>query len=121
MTVPPAYGGSGLIPLSATEQPLPGVLHVDGKQVFQKTITTGALLDNATLTVAHGITGVDLILGWAGMATTGTVHLQLPSVSKGLIAAQVVLEADDTNISIITGNDKTTFTTSFVTLQYTKV
>ncbi len=125
MTLPPAYGdGAGgaaaAVPFSSSELLLPGVLWTTGAQLFQKTIDTGTLPDTATKNVAHGVTGIDLIVDLYGFATTGTAHITLPYVSKAALTFQIGAEADDTNIIIITGMDRTPFTTSSVTILYTK-
>lgn len=121
MTLPPAYGGAGLISFSTDEQLVPGVTWIDGKQVYQKTVDFGGLPNDAEKTVAHGIVGLDTVIDFWGEASNGTsVWIPLPYTSPGGLTFQIRAENDATNIIVRPGSDRTSLTESHFTLLYTK-
>lgn len=123
MVLPPAYGGS-LLPFSPSPQAVPGVTWVDGKQVYQITVSIGALLDDAAKSVAHGVADVDYVLhhqGYAQVISTGAT-LPLPNISvTGTFPDNLVrTNVDRTNVVVETGSDRTAFDRAFVTFWYTR-
>lgn len=93
---------------------------IDGRTIYRKVVNTGALPNNTTANVAHGITfgaGTRIIslLGYAhGGALTG---LPLP-YSHPSANVSVTISWNTTNISIGTNTDYTTYTSSYVILEY---
>lgn len=115
------YGGTPLnLDYSLTEQNT-GTKWIDGKTIYKKTINFGALPDSSAKSIAHGISNLGWIVDFGGTAkaTTGLV-VTLPFCATSNIAGQMTLTLDDTDITIITGNDRTAFTESYITLYYTK-
>jgi hypothetical protein len=91
------------------------------RQVFRKVINFGALPNTTTKSVAHGITltGATTFTRIYGAAsnTTGKVYIPLPYVSL-TAGDSVQIYVDATNVNVITGNDKSAFTTTYIILEY---
>lgn len=96
------------------------------RPVFRKVINmlpTGNLPNAGTLTVAHGLTlpsnfiGVEL----RGTATnsSGTSMIPLPYASP-TAANNIELSLDATNVYIITGSDRTSYTRCYVVIEFLK-
>lgn len=67
-----------IVPFSLLEQPT-GVLWVDGKEIFQKTIFVPALPNATVVQIAHGITWDTMVEIWgAGQNTLVTDLVPLP-------------------------------------------
>ena len=95
-----------------------GFTWVDGKSIYKKTISIGALPNNTTKNVAHGITSIDKIINWTG-ASTNTLNNQailLPSPANATFTVAV----NNTNIVITTTSDRSGYSYSYITLYYTK-
>lgn len=93
---------------------------------FRKTINmlpTGTLPNTGTLSVAHGLTLTASVTGVRlyGVATNaaGTSIIPLPYASP-TAASNIELNADGTNINIITGSDRTAYTKCIVTIEFLK-
>lgn len=94
-----------------------------GKPLYQKTIDCGALPNNTSKLVAHGISGtihVKSITGFADKGDSSTRFIYIPYHESNYNAIVDIPNADTTNVRIITTGDLSTFTRSFATLQYTK-
>ncbi len=99
------------------------------RNVFRKVIDFGALPDNTTKTVAHGITTTEdfsivKIYGTATDpgATTLNLAIPLPFVSNVPPNDNVQLGMDDTDIIVITNsNTYIAFIRTFVVVEYIKV
>ena len=112
----------------STEEQVVGTW-IDGKPIYQKTISCGVLPDKTTKTVAHNISNIDIITSLQGFAIRNTstsgstaymISLQHADYDEG---NNVRLTANKTNIIITTdlkNGWSTNFTTSYVTIQYTK-
>ncbi len=120
MTVPPAYGGAPVVANSLTEHDT-GVLWHDGKPIFRKTISFGALLDTNVKSVAHGITGVDQWIGFKGITGAGGgAVFPIPHADGPAPAAALKIWADDTNINVATGVDWSASTPTYIVIEWTK-
>lgn len=91
------------------------------RQVLRKVINFGALPNTATKSVAHGITCTSAttftrIYGCAS-DTTGKNYIPLPYASPTL-ANNIELKVDGTNVSVITGSNRTNFNVTYVILEY---
>lgn len=100
-----------------------GYTWIDGKNIYKKTISTGALPNNTTETVAHGISNLDKIISLSGIAVSyrsgGNVFITLPFVdTSDAYLIGVWVKGD--NILIHSGSDRSNYTESYVTLYYTK-
>ena len=96
-------------------------LWLDKKPLYQKTIDCGTLPNNTSKSVAHGISNIDNIVNAYGFAKTPSANqTPLPFVNNTTVGSQVAVFADDTTIVLRTSDNKTPYTISYVTLQYTK-
>lgn len=104
---------------STTEQDT-GKKWIDGSTVYRKTIVIGALPNATTKDVPHGITGLKNVIMFAGMARNPTTGYQLPipypQVTSSYIAAYV--RSDSIRVQVL--DDRTAFTQTYVTIEYTK-
>lgn len=93
------------------------------RQIFRKVIEFGALPDNTTKSVPHGIaitnaTRFVYIYGTANDPVSRT-YKPIPH-SSPTASNSISLDVDDTNIIIETGANLTAFTDVYITLGYTK-
>jgi hypothetical protein len=91
------------------------------RQVFRKVINFGALPNTTTKSVPHGITITPTttftrIYG-AASNPTSNVYLPLPFASPTL-ADNIELYVDLTNVVVITANNESLFTTTYIILEY---
>ena len=111
-------GGAGGIDYSTTEQDT-GLKWIDGKTVYQKTVSIGTLPNTNQANVPHLISNIDSIIMCTGFATNGTSTLPLPYATNSDGANIGINCPDKTNITIFDGSDRSSFT-GYVTLRYTK-
>lgn len=99
-----------------------GFKWIDGKTIYKKTINFGALPNNTSKSVAHGITGITYIIGAKGFADNGNMggHVFIPQVSPANLAWNISIEVTATNIIILTGDNYSNRTRSYVTIEYVK-
>lgn len=93
------------------------------RPVYRKVINFGALPNAGTKTVAHGIainSGFTFtrIYG-AASDTTGLNYIPLPYASPTLIN-NIELKVDNTNITIITGSNRSNFNKCYVVVEFMK-
>jgi len=123
MTLLPAYG-SAAVPLlnySTTEQAT-GRLWIDGKTIYTKTVDTGLLPNATSKTVAHGITGLAVLIRITAMGavTPNTLPIPMATVSVDPAVDQIQIFVSNTNIELDTGATNRSDHASFVVLEYTK-
>lgn len=91
------------------------------RQVIRKAIIFGALPNTGTKSVAHDITvnaGTTWVNMWATATdTTGLTGLQIPYASPTLIN-NIELNVDVTNVTIITGSNRSNYNLCNVVLEY---
>lgn len=99
-----------------------GFTWVDGKTIYKKTVSTGALPNATTKNVAHGITGYQNFIDISGWSTNGTVFTPLPYAPSGGTVPQVavLVAINGDNITLETTTNRSAYTVSYVTLYYTK-
>jgi len=107
--------------------PLPGLnssgtRFPDYRSTFRKVINFGALPNTGTTNVAHGITCdantiFTRIYGVATDPTGGFSYLPLPYSSPTLVS-NIELSVDGTNVTIITGSDRTAYTVCYVVAEW---
>lgn len=93
---------------------------IDGKSLYQKTISCGALPDATQKTVSHGLTGTYRIISIEGIALNTTNGIYAPMVRSNGANNFAEVIVVDSNIRIETTFNGTAFTNSYVTLKYTK-
>ena len=94
-----------------------------GKPLYRKVIDCGNLPNNDTKSVAHNISNIERTIRCFGSAKYGAYFLDLPylAISSGSIsgANSIGATADATNINIITGTNRTSWS-AYVVVEYTK-
>lgn len=112
----------GRLPLSQSETDT-GMKWVDGKTIYRRIVSTGALPATAasSKTVAHSIVGMTRcvrIYGWA-WASAGPTNIPLP-FSDYTAANCIGLWEANGLITINVGTNRSAFTESWVILEYVK-
>lgn len=106
----------------STEEKLVGYW-IDGKAVYEKTVSFGALPNATTKSVNHGISGIETVVSMNAVAenSAGTrIMIPLVGTSGNVLTGQAYMNVDSTNVNINAGVDRTPFTKCYVTLRYTK-
>ena len=96
---------------------------IDGKPLYQKTVDCGALPNETTKSVPHGISNInaDTIVDIKGIARySGHYAIALPKVHDRTIGSQVMIEVDSTNIILYSRDSNQSAYNAYVTIQYTK-
>lgn len=93
---------------------------VDGKPLYQKTVSCGALPNNTTKSVEHGISNIDAIISMSGFAFNSN-HNGIPlPCSDNDNNYSVTIDKTGNYIRIATAADRSSLTSSYITIQYTK-
>ena len=117
---PQGETGVGVLNFSTSEQST-GITWIDGKTIYQKTLNCGALPNATTKTINHGISGLSRVIKLEGIATNGTYYFKLPLTYQGSDSNyNVELYATSTDIGIKCNTNRSMFTSSYVTIFYTK-
>lgn len=114
------YGGDPITMDYSTTEVNTGVKWIDGSAIYKKTINIGALPNSTTKNTAHNISNLGQVLRIEGFTTNGTNTYELPRVMIGGTQYQAQIQVNSTNIQIDTGDDLSSYTTTYVTLYYTK-
>lgn len=94
-----------------------------GRNVFRKVVNFGELPNTASKSVAHGITMTDgtTFTRIYGAATNTTAHAYIPlPYASPTLASSIELSVDGTNVTIITGSNRSSFDVTYVVLEYLK-
>ena len=106
-------------PYSTTEQKTP-FTWIDGKPIYKKTIDYGALPNASGKGVSHGITNFgELVKLEGGAAYPGYNWIPLPYPDQSG-AGVVGVIINPSVVYIFTGENRSQYTKSYVTLWYTK-
>ena len=93
---------------------------IDGKPIYRKTISCGALPNNTTKNVAHGINNLERVIKTEGysVGTAGSAgsFIPVPYVSGVPMAMYV----DMTNLVLQTSGTYSNYSDTYVTIEYTK-
>lgn len=95
---------------------------IDGKPLYQKTISCGALPDYTSNVVSHGISDVDtiFIISVFGINSNGGC-ISIPFLMSDSAEKNVKAYVDRTSITIVSkGVDLSSYISSYATIQYTK-
>ena len=92
---------------------------IDGKPLYEQTITLGSLPNNAIKTVAHGIANVDLIFVSDSFFVTPSGASSYLNFTNDSTTGQTEILVDKTNVEIWAGSNRTTWD-GYVTVRYTK-
>ena len=94
---------------------------VNGKPLYRKTVDIGALPNNSTKTVAHGISDLEFvpeIFGAAKREGSNAVYVPIPFTDAGSNNS-IKVYCDNQNIEIQTASNRSDMT-GYVTISYTK-
>lgn len=93
---------------------------IDGKPIYEKTVSVGALPNTAAKSVAHGIASLKHVISNYGYAYGGnaTTSINLPYMQYS--PNGVIMNADATNIEIQANANMSGYTVAYAVLQYTK-
>lgn len=106
---------------STTEQKTP-FTWVDGKVICKKTVFIASYPNTAEKAVAHGITNLKQVIklsGFMAISNGGAWPIPMPPNPLSSIETGITAFADQTNIVIRTGSDRSPYS-GYITLWYTK-
>lgn len=107
----------------STTETLTGGKWIDGKPIYRKTFSCGAMPNNAIKLVPVDVSNIGYVISLKGAAYTNTwgydIYLSLPYVA---VDPNDIVQAtyENGNIRFITTGDRSMYTTSYITLEYTK-
>lgn len=108
------------IDYSLTEH-LTGRKWLDGRPTYEKTIDCGALPNATAKNVSHGISNLLFIIRGSITATVPGSGQYIPTtLAPPQPSGAVSFYADNTNLVIMTGVNRSNFAQTFITLEYTK-
>lgn len=105
-------------PYYSTDETFTGQYWIDGKPIYRKVVDCGALPNNTSKTVNHNIANIGWIVKYNGMAYDGNEWLQLPASYYSNSA--IGLSVDSTVIYLRPYSNRTSYTTTYVVIEYTK-
>ena len=93
-------------------------LWIDGKPLYRKVISFGALPNNTTKSMAHNISNLKRVVKLEGFAgsSQNLGGITLPHATSTPIALYV----DNTNVNVKTNNNATAYTKAYIYVYYTK-
>lgn len=109
------YGGDPVILDYSPTEINTGTTWIDSSTIYKKTINFGALPNNTFKSVAHSISNLSRVIKMEGYAYDSTELLSCSLPNNG-----ISLHTDNTYVHIMTEDDLTSYTESYVTLYYTK-
>jgi hypothetical protein len=112
------YGDEPIIEDYSTTETDTGTKWINGDAIYKKTVNIGSLPNNTTKTITHNIANFGNLVRLEGSFTNGTNSAPIPYAAP-TAAKSVQAYADTSNITIGTGEDRSTYT-GYVTLYYTK-
>lgn len=120
-TLVAVYDGDYINPDYSTSEIETGGYWIDGKKIYKKTVSCGALPNATSKNVAHDIQNLDIVVDYTGIAYNAdkTSFIVLPYVYPGTIE-NIKVSLDSSYVQISTGIDRTSFANSYVTIYYTK-
>lgn len=112
------YGDEPIIEDYSTTETDTGTKWINGDAIYKKTVNIGSLPNNTIKTVTHNIANFGNLVRLEGSFTNGTNSAPIPYAAP-TDTKSVQAYADASNITIGTGEDRSTYT-GYVTLYYTK-
>ena len=96
--------------------------YIDGKRVYKKIISCGALPNADSTTIETGLTTEQVIKmsGYARTENSGGIVIPLPYADATDVNQSVSINVYRQNIVIVAGIDRSNYTESYVTLEYIK-
>lgn len=94
---------------------------INGDDLYRKVVSCGTLPNNTNKDVAHGISNFKKLIRTYGYTTDGTNYLTMPfPVSGGDVTTAISYFVTSSNIRIFTGRNRTSYTETYIILEYTK-
>ena len=99
-----------------------GATWINGKPIYRKVVDCGALPNNTTKTVLHGITNLEHFISVTGIAwsTSITDTIPIPLVSRSGKQYDVGIYCNPTEVVLECGTNRSNFNISYAILEYTK-
>ena len=97
-----------------------GLTWIDGKKIYQKTIDCGILPNNTTKDVNHSISNIGYVVEMTGSGKNPTTGVQIPIPYVYGNTKCLQLYVDSTIIRLVSTENLSTYTESYVTIRYTK-
>ena len=91
---------------------------IDGRKLYQKTVATGALPNNTTKSIAHGVSNIEKVVNAFGYFKKSTLETSM--FFNHPYTSFINVTVDFTNIIIKSNTNVTTYDESYVTIQYVK-
>lgn len=93
---------------------------IDGSEIYEKVVDLGALPNNTSKNVAHGISNLNYIISFGGTAKSGGTLIPIPYAPLTAITENgIAIIFSDANITITTGKDRSTYS-GYIALRYIK-
>ena len=105
-----------ILKYSTTEQ-FTGKYWIDGKKIYSAVVDCGALPNTSTKNVLHNIANISQIVKYSGVTSNGSEWLHMPASFN---AQSIGLSVNTTTIIVITYSNRSSYTSTYVTLEYTK-
>lgn len=90
-----------------------------GKPLYRIIRSIGSLPNNTTKSYVLGVSNIDKVIDIRATSTNGTSYISLPSTQLTL-ANGISISIDKSYIYIATGVDRSKYTETYVTIEYTK-
>ena len=92
---------------------------VDGKPIYRKVFMFGAMPNTTNKDIPHNISNLGTTIKCYGMAvrTSDSRALPIPDSTPG---AEITCGVSNTNVSVITYSDRSSFNDSHIIIEYTK-
>lgn len=111
----------GLVLNYSTSEQATNRTWVDGRTIYQKTISFGSLPASGSASVNHGITNLDLVIEMHAFAHNPSVSAWLPlPFASPTISNNIQININATQIAVAVGINRSAFTENFFTLFYVK-
>lgn len=92
----------------------------DGRPIYRKVVSFGALPNNTLKSVNHNITNVQEYVSWSAYGQDGTQVVHLPHVHQSTISFQIYAKLSSTQCQVETATDYSSITTCYFIIEYTK-
>lgn len=106
----------------STEEQDTGLKWIDGKLIYQKTISCGGLKNNQQISVPHNVSNIDHVIDYKMIAWNNSTGVSINDAYYDVLypTYSVRCSANKTSCEIRTGADMTQYSASYMTIQYTK-
>ena len=103
----------------STDEKITGEKWIDGRDIYKKTVTLGAMPNVSSKDIPHNIINLGYLIRCDGTMNNGTSYYPLPSVSASSFVNQIQISVNEISISITTTGGWSNWSGT-VTLYYTK-